>query len=146
MGVVTNRLGDEEIQGQKDSDQGIPSWEGQGVGSQGNNILEVSRLKLKTGIFLGIVFIMLNCTMWFVLDRFTDSPVPQWDSFITSLSVIATWMLARKIYEHWFLWIIVNTTATALFLARDLYPTAILYLIYLVMSFAGLKSWKKNIS
>ncbi len=46
--------------------------------------------------------------MWIILDRLTDSPVPAWDSFITSLSVIATWMLARKIYEHWFLWIVVN--------------------------------------
>ena len=40
--------------------------------------------------------------MWLVLSGLTDSPVPEWDSFITSLSIIATWMLARKIYEHWY--------------------------------------------
>jgi nicotinamide mononucleotide transporter len=77
-----------------------------------------------------------------VLSHLTDSPVPEWDSFITSLSIIATWMLARKIYEHWFLWIAVNLASSVIFLTRGLYPTVILYLVYLVMSFAGLKVWR----
>ena len=106
--------------------------------------LKVTRLTLITGIILAIVFVVLYGLMWFVLDGLTDSPVPQWDSFITSLSIVATWMLARKIYEHWFLWIIVNTTAAILFFTRGLFPTVVLYFIYLVMSFAGLKAWKHS--
>ena len=108
--------------------------------------LQVTRLKLRTGVVLFAVFIPLFAVMWLVLDRLTDSPVPEWDSFITSLSIIATWMLARKIFEHWFLWIVVNTVATGLFLTRGLYPTVILYFVYGVMSFAGLKAWRKTIS
>ncbi len=107
--------------------------------------LSVSRLKLKTGIVLGVVFVILYFVMWFVLTRFTDSPVPVWDSFITSLSIVATWMLARKIYEHWYLWIIVNTVSSVLFLYRGLYPTMVLYIIYCVMSFSGLRVWKRSI-
>ncbi len=83
--------------------------------------------------------------MWLVLTRLTDSPVPVRDAFITSLSIIATWMLARKIYEHWFLWIVVNTTASVLFFTRGLYPTVVLYVIYGIMSFAGLRAWRKTI-
>ncbi len=106
--------------------------------------LKVTRLKLKTGILLTTVFIPLFAVMWFVLDRLTDSPVPVRDSFITSLSIIATWMLARKIYEHWYLWIVVNATASFLFFTRGLYPTVILYIVYGIMSFAGLKSMEEN--
>ena len=107
--------------------------------------LQVTRLKLRTGIVLSIVFVLLFRVMWFVLTRLTDSPVPVRDSFITSLSIIATWMLARKIYEHWFLWIVVNSTASVLFLTRGLYPTVILYIVYGIMSFAGLRAWRKTI-
>jgi nicotinamide mononucleotide transporter len=107
--------------------------------------LVVSRLRLKTGLILGIVFVFLYTGMWLVLSKLTDSPVPEWDAFITSLSIVATWMLARKIYEHWYLWIIVNFVSVVLFMARGLYPTVILYLIYGIMSFAGLKAWKKTI-
>jgi nicotinamide riboside transporter PnuC len=107
--------------------------------------LRVTRLKLKTGIILAITFVILYFLLWFVLSRLTDSPVPEWDSFITTMSIIATWMLARKIYEHWFLWIVVNSASSVIFLTRGLYPTVILYLVYLAMSFVGLKAWKRTL-
>ena len=112
---------------------------------EGPEKLSVTRLKLKTGIILTIVFVLLYFLLWFILSRLTDSPVPEWDSFITSLSIVATWMLARKIYEHWFLWIVVNSASSVIFMARGLYPTVILYVVYLLMSFAGLKAWKRSL-
>ena len=114
-------------------------------GGKGDVKLTVTRLKLRTGLILAIIFVVLYLLMWFVLSRLTDSPVPEWDSFITSLSIVATWMLARKIYEHWFLWIAVNSVASLVFLSRGLYPTVILYLVYLAMSFAGLRVWRRSL-
>lgn len=106
--------------------------------------LQVTKLKLKTGIILSAGFIFLFAVMRLGLSKFTDSPVPGWDSFITSVSIVATWMLARKIYEHWYLWIVVNFISALLFFTRGLYPTVILYIIYGIMSFAGLVTWKKG--
>jgi nicotinamide mononucleotide transporter len=123
----------------------LKDGETEGLRDEEKSGLSVSRLKLKTGIALGVVFVILYFVMWFVLKRFTDSPVPEWDSFITSLSIVATWMLARKIYEHWYLWIIVNSVSSILFLSRGLYPTMVLYIIYCVMSFSGLRVWKRSI-
>jgi len=135
----------------KGSGQGA---QGKGQGAQGEGhralgegreeILQVTRLKFKTGAILATVFTVLYFTLWIILSRLTDSPVPEVDSFITSLSVVATWMLARKIYEHWYLWIVVNSVATVLFVVRGLYPTVVLYLVYCIMSFAGLIEWKKS--
>ncbi|MBW6500259.1 MAG: nicotinamide riboside transporter PnuC [Bacteroidales bacterium] len=113
--------------------------------STGKEKLAVTRLKMRTGIVLTMVFSGLFSLVWFVLSEWTDSPVPLWDSFITSLSVIATWMLARKIYEHWYLWIIVNIVSALLFIMRGLYPTVALYAIYCAMSFIGLRVWRRTI-
>jgi nicotinamide mononucleotide transporter len=109
------------------------------------NVLQVTRLKRKTGLNLIVVFVFLYFLMWQILSRFTDSPVPGWDSFITSLSIVATWMLARKIFEHWFVWILVNIVSAVLFFNRGLHPTVILYVIYAIMSVTGLFVWKKAI-
>lgn len=106
--------------------------------------LRVTRINFRTGIILAFVFFLLLSIMWLVLSRLTDSPVPLWDSIITSLSIVATWMLARKIYEHWFLWIVVNILSAGLFLTRGLFPTMILYLVYFIMSFVGLAEWKRT--
>jgi nicotinamide mononucleotide transporter len=120
----------------------------QGTGGKDNKTirLHVTRLSRMNGIILATVFIVLFFVMWLVLSRFTDSPVPVCDSFITSLSIIATWMLARKIYEHWYLWVIVNTASIVLFSVRGLYPTVILYIVYCAMSFVGLKEWGKSLN
>ena len=117
----------------------------EGTSAKEKNELQVTRLRLKTGIILAACFIFLLAVMKLVLSKFTDSPVPGWDSFITSLSIVATWMLARKIYEHWYLWIVVNFISALLFFTRGLYPTVILYIIYGIMSFAGLVTWKKGL-
>jgi nicotinamide mononucleotide transporter len=108
--------------------------------------LVVHRINLKTAISLAAVLSALYFVLWFVLSHLTDSPVPAADSFITSLSIIATWMLARKIYEHWYLWIVVDAFASVLFITRHLYPTVILYIVYCALSFAGLIEWKKSLT
>ncbi len=117
-----------------------------GPGDEETDGLQVTRLKTVTGLILTAVFILLYSGTWYILSRYTDSPVPEWDSFITSLSVVATWMLARKIFEHWYLWILVNLISVIIFSMRELYPTVILYLVYLIMSFAGLRTWRRSLS
>jgi nicotinamide mononucleotide transporter len=114
--------------------------------SQDNDIfLQVTRIRLHLAITLAIVFFALFGVMYFILSRLTDSPVPGWDSFLTSLSIIATWMLARKIYEHWYLWIVINIVSMFLYYSRGLFPTVALYAVYALMSFIGLTAWKKTI-
>jgi nicotinamide mononucleotide transporter len=136
---VEERVGDKETEGQRDE-------ETEGKGEEEKEALSVTRIDFRTGVVLAIVFVFLYLIMFFVLSRLTDSPVPEWDSFITSLSIVATWMLARKIYEHWFLWILVNSVSAALFIVRGLYPTSILYMVYGSMSFVGLVEWKRTIN
>jgi len=110
-----------------------------------DKILAVTRIRLNLAITLAVFFSALFGVMYIILSRLTDSPVPGWDSFLTALSIIATWMLARKIYEHWYLWIVVNFVSMLLYYSRGLYPTVVLYTVYALMSFIGLAAWKKTI-
>lgn len=139
---MRGRRGDEE-KGRKG--EGEKGREGEEKRRSEEKGLSVTRLTFRIGLVLTLVFIVLYGIMFAVLSKFTDSPVPEWDSFITSLSIVATWMLARKIYEHWYLWIVVNSASSVIFFVRGLYPTVILYIIYGIMSFAGLIEWKKSI-
>ena len=86
-----------------------------------------------------IVFIFLS----YILVNYTDSPLPYWDSLTTALSIIATWMLARKIIEQWILWIIIDLISMLLYLYKGLYPTSILFLIYSGLAIIGYLQWKK---
>lgn len=76
------------------------------------------------------------------LARLTDSPQPLGDALTTALGVTATWMLARKIVEHWHVWVVANAISMALYLWRGLYPTAGLYFFYATMSIVGYRQWR----
>lgn len=101
----------------------------------------VNRRQL-AGILLSIfaLFFML----YNILDRFTDSPIPAGDAFTTAIGIIATWMLARRIIEHWIFWIVVNFVSAYLYYLRGLYPTLFLYVCYAVLAGVGLYTWKKK--
>ena len=113
--------------------------------TKGSEVLPVSRIGRKMAFILAVIFIVAYLGVWKLLAVATDSPVPGADAFITTLSAVATYMLAKKYIEHWYLWIVINLFAAVLFYIRGLYPTIILYIIYFVMSFVGLAKWKRSV-
>ena len=105
--------------------------------------LPVVRGGRKQLLVLFLVFALSWTGIYFLLDRLTDSTVPVGDSFTTAMALVATWMLARKIIEHWFLWIIANLVSIALYIYKGLYPTVILYAVYTAMAVYGYLEWQK---
>ncbi|MPN57770.1 hypothetical protein SDC9_205464 [bioreactor metagenome] len=54
-------------------------------------------------------------------------------------------MLAKKLIEHWMLWIVVDAVSAGLYFYKELYPTAILFIVYTIMAIAGLIQWRKDL-
>jgi nicotinamide mononucleotide transporter len=124
---------------------GWRSWIGGYPNANGEKVLHISRTshKLWAGIFP--IFLVLFAVIAYILINYTDSPIPYWDSFTSSLSIIATWMLARKKIEHWFLWMIIDTISIGLYIYRELYPTTILFIAYTIMAVIGYFEWHKDL-
>jgi nicotinamide mononucleotide transporter len=123
----------------------IYGWAIWGRRSSGAQMLKVSRLSRSLGFYLlgitSVVFVLMGA----ILDRYTDSPLPYWDAFTTALSFTATWMLARKILEHWIIWVVVDIVSMALYLYRGLYPTLGLFFIYTLMAVIGFIQWRRSL-
>jgi len=114
----------------------------QGSSNSGKG-LPIRRINLKLALILLTITMAAFFGIGEVLARYTDSPIPYWDAFTTAVSFTATWMLARKILEHWILWVIVDTISMGLYLYRGLYPTLVLFAIYTAMAVVGFIEWKK---
>lgn len=111
---------------------------------QSGKELPVKRIKKLQALVLMLITTFVFLLYYFILTRYTDSPLPLGDSLTTALSITATWMLARKLLEHWILWVIVDGLSAGLYLYKGLYPTAILFIIYTVMAIVGWYQWKKD--
>jgi nicotinamide mononucleotide transporter len=86
-----------------------------------------------------------TCTaaLAYVLARYTDSPAPLWDASVLTLSLAATYGQAQKLLESWYLWILVDVTSVPLYLSRQLYPTAALYVVFGLICVKGLRDWQR---
>jgi nicotinamide mononucleotide transporter len=94
---------------------------------------------LATGAATGIV-------LGFLFERHTDAAQPYLDAFITSYSLIATWMVTKKVIQNWIYWIIIDAASIILYGNRELYLTSLLYLIFTVLAVAGYFAWKKELA
>ncbi len=108
--------------------------------------LPVIRLSLILSIKLFFISVLIFLFIAFLLIKFTDSPLPWWDSFTTSLSIVATWMLARKYIEQWLIWILVDLVSAGLYFYKALYPTAILMVVYAILAIVGYRVWLQSMN
>jgi nicotinamide mononucleotide transporter len=78
-----------------------------------------------------------------ILARYGASPAPLADSLGTWASLVATWLLARRLIDSWVWWIVIDTGLAALFASQGLQFTAALYLGYALLAIAGWRSWRR---
>jgi nicotinamide mononucleotide transporter len=81
----------------------------------------------------------------FAFARYTDAAFPYWDSALMVWGIIATWAMAKKIIEHWLMWIIIDLNCTALYFCKQLYAFSPLYFIFTVLAIYGYFTWKKEL-
>ncbi len=71
----------------------------------------------------------------------TGAAFPYLDSFTTVAAVITTFMVARKVLENWAYWFVIDSLSIYLYVSRELYLTAGLFVLYLVMILIGFRCW-----
>jgi len=106
--------------------------------SQGSDI---QRMSPRAGWQTAITALALWPLVAFFLQHLTDSDVPWWDGFVTALSLVGQYLLGRKYLENWLIWIVVNGVSIGLFAYKGLWLTVLLYVIFLVMSGVGWRTW-----
>ncbi len=126
---------------------GIYGWfywiKGKNTGD--NPKVPVQNIEKRLWINVGIFTVLIFSAIIFILSNYSDSDVPVMDSLTTTLSIVATWMLAKKYIENWIIWILVDLMSGSLYFYKNLWPTVVLFVVYTVMAFAGYFEWKKDL-
>jgi nicotinamide mononucleotide transporter len=77
------------------------------------------------------------------LHQATDSDVPWWDALPTAGSVAGQWLLGRKYVQTWPVWVGVNAVSIGLFAWKQLWLTALLYALFLLLALWGWRAWQQ---
>jgi nicotinamide mononucleotide transporter len=115
------------------------SWQ---FGSKEKMVLSVSNIPLKILIICLIFFLIFTVISGYFLEKYTQASLPYLDSSLTAISLIATWMTARKYLENWLLWILANIAYVGMYLYKGLNGTAVLYILLIVLAVKGYRDWQ----
>jgi nicotinamide mononucleotide transporter len=107
--------------------------------------LAVTRWPLARHALAALVIVALSLATSFFLRRFTPAAMPFLDSLVTWSSVFATFLVARKVYENWHWWLVIDSVSLCLFFTRHLYLTVLLYGLYVILSVIGMREWRRSL-
>ncbi|MGN0186861.1 MAG: nicotinamide riboside transporter PnuC [Paludibacteraceae bacterium] len=114
--------------------------------------LRISRLSPQALVGV-LLFIVFGSIAWYSAigtmaqrfpDIFSEPQYPFVDAMLLVSNVVGQWLLARKKIENWYLWVLADVTACILWLVMGLYLTAILYILYLIITYNALREWHRQ--
>lgn len=113
-------------------------------GGEGRTVLRVTRTTPRIATVLALVAAAGSALLGTLLHRATDAALPFMDSFLSSTSLVAQWMMTKKLLENWLVWIAVDVLYVGMFLFKGLYVTAGLYAVFLALAVRGYFDWRRS--
>lgn len=113
-------------------------------GGENRTVLKVSRATPRSMVTLTAIALVSVAALGTFLARSTDAALPYMDSATTSTSLVAQWMMTRKVLENWAVWMAVDVVYVGMFIFKHLYLTAGLYAVFFVLAAMGLREWKAS--
>ncbi len=108
--------------------------------------LPISSIPKKVLVNSSLVMVVLSAALIYILHKISDSGSLLYntlDGLASAATIISLYWLAKKYKEQWFGWIFVNVISVILYLITNLYFTATLYTLYIIVAIAGYREWTK---
>ncbi len=99
---------------------------------------------IRTHVAAILTIIAVSAVNGYLLTVRTDAAFPYIDSFTTWSAIWATFLVARKVLENWWYWLVIDTGSIFIYWVRDLELTAVLFVLYVIMIPFGLISWTRS--
>ena len=111
--------------------------------------LPISSIPKKVLVNSSLVMAVLSAALIYILHKISNSGSLLYntlDGLASAATIISLYWLAKKYKEQWFGWIFVNVISVILYLITNLYFTAALYTLYIIVAIAGYREWTKLMS
>lgn len=115
-------------------------------GGAGRTELRVTRTGLRLGALLAVIAAIGSALIGVFLRHATDAALPFMDSFLSSTSLVAQWMMTKKLLENWLVWIGVDVLYVGMFIFKGLFLTAGLYAVFLALAIKGYLDWRRSMT
>jgi nicotinamide mononucleotide transporter len=112
--------------------------------NKNNGKLEIAQWTIAKHLILILIGAIVTFLMGFYFATYTSAKMPIVDSFTTVFSIIATYMVAKKVLSNWLYWIVIDAVSIYLYFSRDLLLTSLLFIAYTIIAVFGYFGWVKQ--
>ncbi|MDH5508934.1 MAG: nicotinamide riboside transporter PnuC [Nitrospinota bacterium] len=123
----------------------IYGWHNWLHGGQKHSELKVTRLSRLGAAAWSVIAMATATALGYTMERYTDADFAFADAVTTTLSLIAQWLMAKKILESWLIWITVDIISVAIYALKGLSLTAGLYMVFLALATIGYFAWRRTL-
>ena len=123
----------------------IMAFTGYFTWSNSNKKFTAKQLSISNHILIISSGAIITFLIGFYLATYTEAKMPIIDSFTTCFSIVATFLVIKKILENWLYWIIIDFVSIYIYFSRDLHLTSLLFIFYTVIAIIGYFNWKKKL-
>jgi nicotinamide mononucleotide transporter len=113
-------------------------------GGRNRTALRVSHASLR----VWLVTMSIAAVFWWLLADFIAAQpgvsLPHLDAALATVSLVAQWMMTRKLLENWLLWIAVDLVYVPMYVYKHLPVTAALYTVFLALAVLGYRDWRRS--
>lgn len=118
------------------------------------NVIEVEQNSLKVNIIYGVSIIVLTLGLGYVMQHIHEyvpnlfpeaASFPYLDAFTTVMSFAATILMAKKKFEAWYLWILVDIIGIWLYYTKGVKFIALEYVVFLILAIKGFVVWRSKL-
>jgi nicotinamide mononucleotide transporter len=107
--------------------------------------LAVNRWPISRHVLAALGMVVISLVSYFFLRRYTPAAWPFVDSMVAWSSVFTTFLVARKVYENWHWWLLIDSVSLYLSYTRHLYATMLLFTLYLILIVIGMREWRRSL-
>jgi nicotinamide mononucleotide transporter len=115
-------------------------------GGKNHTELPVSRTSGRLAAILVVIGAISTMALGTFVSHNTDASLPYMDALTTSTSLVAQWMMTKKLLENWIIWVAVDVVYIGMYIYKDLYVTSLLYAVFLGLSVMGYIQWKRTLT
>ncbi len=105
---------------------------------------ELNRLDAGSWKRVAFITVVLYIIIVGILKIYNNSDIPWADGLLTSMSIVATWLLLRRNIDNWLLWVAVDIMSALVSAYKGLVFTSIMFVVYTLFAIKGYYEWKKE--
>jgi nicotinamide mononucleotide transporter len=107
------------------------------------NDLPIARWSIQLHLLNIFASASLALLVGYLFANYTEQSTPYLDAFTTCFSLVATFMVVKRVIENWLYWIFINMGMVVLYLNNGYEILALQYGLFVILAIYGYWSWNK---